>query len=86
MKLLSLIEFLRRNQRTVVRVAVGVLVLLVVLDAIPAVVDKEHAHTRAEHIPGFWAAFGFIGCAFLIIASKAFGHLGILKREDYYDE
>ncbi len=86
MKLLSLIEFLRRNQRTVVRVALGLLVVLVVLDAIPAVVDKEHAHTRAEHIPGFWAAFGFLGCAFLIIASKAFGHLGILKREDYYDE
>lgn len=83
---LPVIEFLRRHLRTVVRVALAILALLVVADAIPGVVDKEHAHTRAEHLPGFWAAFGFLGCVFLIVASKAFGHLGILKREDYYDE
>lgn len=86
MKLLALIEALRRNLGRVVRVCAVALALLVVVDAIPGVVDKEHAHTRAEHLPGFWAVFGFVGCAFLIVASKAFGHLGIMKREDYYDE
>ena len=86
MNLLRIIEWFRRNLRGVVRAALVGLVLLVVVDAIPGVVDKEHAHTRAEHIPGFWSLFGFLGCVFLIVASKAFGHLGIMKREDYYDE
>jgi hypothetical protein len=86
MKLVSLIKFLRDRLRLVVRVCLAVLVLLVLIDAVPGIVHKEHAHTAAEHWPGFWAVFGFIGCAVLILASKAFGHAGIMQREDYYDE
>ena len=86
MKLLRLIEFLRRNLRTVVRVCLAILVLLVLVDAVPAIVDKAHAHTKPEHIPGFWAAFGFAACVLIVIVSKAFGHAGIMTREDYYDE
>ena len=86
MKLVQLIDYLRNHLKTVVRICLALLALLILLDAIPAVVDKEHAHTAAEHIPGFWAVFGFVGCAVLIVASKWFGHLGIMKREDYYDE
>lgn len=86
MKLLRLIEFLRRHLKTVIRVCLVVLVLLVLADAIPALVDKHHAHTKAEHIPGFWAAYGFVACVLIVIVSKAFGHAGIMTREDYYDE
>jgi len=86
MKLLRLIEFLRSRQKTVIRVALAVLVLLILADAIPALVHKEHAHTKAEHIPGFWAAFGFVACVLIIVVSKAFGKAGILTREDYYHE
>ncbi len=86
MKLLRLIEFFRRHLRATINVGLGVLVLLVVADAIPALVDKEHAHTRLEHIPGFWSLFGFGACVLIVIASKAFGHAGIMTREDYYDE
>lgn len=86
MRLLRIIEFLRDHLRAVVAACLAGLALLVVLDAIPGVVDKEHAHTWAECLPGFWAAFGFIGCAVLIVLSKWFGHLGIMTREDYYDE
>ncbi len=87
MRLLKFIEFLRARLRTVVWLGVGVLLGLVVLDALPGVVVKEHAHTWVErHVPGFWAVFGFVGCVVLIILSKAFGHLGIMTREDYYDE
>jgi hypothetical protein len=85
MKLLNLIEFLLRRRRAVVRVCCVALAVLVVIDALPALVDKEHAHTEAEHYPGFWAAFGFVGCVVLILLSKGFGHLGIMTREDYYD-
>ena len=86
MKLARLIEFLRNHLKTVVRLCLAVLALLVLVDAIPAVVDKEHAHAFVERLPGFWAVFGFVGCVVLIIASKAFGHAGIMQPEDYYDE
>lgn len=84
MKLVRLIEFLRSHLRAVVRICFVVLALLVLADAL--LVDKEEAHTAAEHIPGFWSVFGLVGCMLLIIASKAFGHAGIMKREDYYGE
>jgi uncharacterized membrane protein YdcZ (DUF606 family) len=86
MSLIRLIDYLRDRLKTVIRVCVGVLVLLVIVDAIPALVDKHHAHTAIEKLPVFWAVFGFVGCVFIIIASKAFGKAGIMKREDYYDE
>ena len=88
MKLLRLIDFLRNRLRLVVRVAIAALIVLVLLDAVPVIVDKEHAHTAAEHLehlPAFWAAFGLLGCLLLVIVSKTFGHLGISTREDYYD-
>ena len=85
-KLVQFIEFLRQRLKTVVVVCGVLLALLVIVDAIPFLVDKEHAHTSLEKIPGFWALFGFAGCVIIILASKAFGHAGILKREDYYDE
>lgn len=86
MKLIAVITFLRNRLRAVIRVCLAVLALLVVLDALPFLVDKEHAHTGAEKLPAFWAVFGFIGCVVLIIVSKWFGKLGIMQREDYYDE
>ena len=61
-----------------------VLAALVVWDAL--FVSKEHVHTFVERIPGFWAAFGFVACVVIIIVSKWFGHLGIMTREDYYDD
>ena len=86
MKLVKLIEFLRNHLKTVIRICFALLALLVLLDAIPAIVDKEHAHTGLERWPSFWALFGFLGCVLLILASKWFGHCGIMKDEDYYDE
>jgi hypothetical protein len=86
MNLLKIIEFLRRHLKTVVRLCFGVLAVVVLLDAIPAIVDKEHAHTNIEHWPGFWAVFGFVACVLIIIISKWFGHAGIMVREDYYEE
>ena len=85
MKLLAVIEFFRRHLRATVRVCLLVLVLVAAADAIPAIVNKEHAHTRIEHLPAFWSLFGFAACVLIVIGSKAFGHAGIMTREDYYD-
>lgn len=79
-----LIAFLRERLPLVIKCCCVLLALLVLWDA--AFVDKSHAHTAAERIPGFWAAFGFGACVLIIIFSKWYGHLGIMTREDYYDD
>ena len=86
MKLVQLIEFLRKRLKAVVWVCYGALALVVLLDALPFVVNKEHAHTSIEHLPGFWSVFGFVACVLIVVLSKWFGHAGIMTREDYYDE
>lgn len=85
MNLVKLIEFLRLRLKTVVRVCVAALILLVAGDYF--LVDKSEAHLPIEgRLPGFWALFGFLGCALIIILSKWYGHAGIMTREDYYEE
>lgn len=86
MTIVRVIAYLRERRKWLIAIGLVVLALLVALDALPGLVDKEHAHTAAEHIPGFWSAFGFVACVVIVIASKAFGHSGIMTREDYYDE
>ena len=86
MRLAAVIDFLRTHLKAVVRLSVLVLVLLLVLDLVPDLINKHHAHTKAEHIPGFWASFGFFGCLLIFVFSKTYGHLGISQKEDYYGE
>ena len=82
--IVNIIEFFRARLKATMRVCLVVLAALVVWDAL--FVSKEHVHTFVERIPGFWAAFGFVACVVIIIVSKWFGHLGIMTREDYYDD
>ncbi len=84
MKLAKLIEFLRNRLKMVVRISCAILALLILVDALW--VNKEHAHTGPEHLPGFWSVFGFVGCVVIVLLSKWYGHAGIMTREDYYDE
>jgi len=49
-------------------------------------VDHEEGHTALERIPGFWALFGFLSAVVIVFFSKWLGHLGLLKREDYYEQ
>lgn len=84
MRLAKIIEFLRNRLKAVIFACYGVLAVLVLVDAL--FIDKEHAHTKAEHAFAFWSVFGFVGCVAIILVSKWFGHAGIMQREDYYDE
>ena len=86
MNLLKLIQLLRDRLKAVIWISCAVLALVVVLDAIPVVVDKSHAEPGPERWPAFWAVFGFVACVLIIILSKWYGHLGIMTREDYYDD
>jgi hypothetical membrane protein len=46
----------------------------------------EHPHFWWEKIPVFDAIFGFLGCIVIVLGSKALGHHGIQKHEDYYND
>ncbi len=46
--------------------------------------DPAHSHWWS-YIPGFYIAFGFIGCAVIIIFAKKIVNLLVDKEEDYYD-
>lgn len=102
MKLLHIIEFLRRNLKTVVLGCYAVLALTVVADVVRALTSHGHKapagaepaahgfwvslHHIAETIPVFWTLFGFLGCVLLVVVSKTIGHSFVSKEEDYYDE
>ena len=45
-----------------------------------------HRHVEAplEGLPGFYAAYGFIGCAILVLAAKEMRKV-VMRPEDYYD-
>jgi len=86
MILIKFIEFLHQRIKIVIGLSYATLVLLIVMDALPFIVDKQHAHTQIEHIPGFWAAFGALACVMIIFISKWIGHAGIMQREDYYSQ
>jgi hypothetical protein len=84
MIIVRLIEFLRRHLKAVVRFCWLLLALLVLSDWF--LVGTEQAHTTMERLFGFWSLFGFVSCVVIIFFSKWYGHLGIMKREDYYGD
>jgi hypothetical protein len=84
MIVVRLIDFLQRHLKTVIMLCWGLLALLVIGDWL--LVDKQHAHTTAEHWFGFWSLFGFGSCIVIIFISKWYGHLGIMEQEDYYGD
>lgn len=65
------------------RVRVGFYVALAFLLAVDFFVSK-HGHFPWEEAPGFYAAYGFIGCVGLIFVAKAL-RLLVKRDEGYYD-
>lgn len=39
-----------------------------------------------EAVPGFFAAFGLVGCWLIIFGAKALGGLLVSKKTDYYEK
>ncbi len=66
----------------------GILYVCLTVSVLAEIVNF-HGHAQAhdlwQTIPGFSALYGFIGCIFIIAASKALGHYWLQKEEDYYD-
>ena len=82
--MISLIEFFRKRPKFTAFLCLTVICLIALWGSF--MIDLSHAHTKMEKIPFFWTLFGVIGGALLILLSRFFGRLGIMTREDYYDE
>jgi hypothetical protein len=70
----------KENVTTVARALYTACAAVLLLDF----VVHRHAETGADGVWGFYAAYGFVGSVFLVMAAKQMRR--ILKRpEDYYD-
>lgn len=72
---------LKRLGHNFVRVLLGIVVLLVVLEFI----IHRHGEIALEDIPLFPALYGFVAFVFIVYAGRGL-RLLIMRREDYYDE
>ncbi|MFZ5758675.1 MAG: hypothetical protein ACOY32_03475 [Thermodesulfobacteriota bacterium] len=80
----SFIQFFRDRLKATI---IACLVMIVVIAFWGSfMVDTSHAHTDMEKLPFFWTFFGLFGGAALILLARFLGSLGIMTREDYYDE
>lgn len=61
---------------------IGSCVLLVVLDFF---VPKEHPHFSFEQQPLFFALYGFLSCAVLVLVAKYLLRPLVMRGEEYYD-
>ena len=61
-------------------IATGVVTL-----ALPYVLHPHHHHDAWwNHVPGFYAAYGFLGCAAIVLVSKWLGGVFLQRSEDFY--
>lgn len=65
------------------KVYIGLWVACIVLLLVD-LIHHRHGHYGFEEITGFFAFFGFLACAGLIMASKGLRRI-VMRDEDYYD-
>ncbi|MEA3361974.1 MAG: hypothetical protein U9Q61_01665 [Thermodesulfobacteriota bacterium] len=48
--------------------------------------DRHHAHFWGDHLVGFWAVFGLVGCLAMIVFCKGLSHVWLERDKDHYDK
>lgn len=59
-------------------------IVLAALTALTIIGQFMEHHYWWEAVPGFFAAFGFIGCLLIIFCAKFLGSLMVSQKPDYY--
>ena len=78
------------NVRLVLRIFYAACAVLVLLDVISVALHffgaagLRHAERWWEGLPGFYAVYGFVGCALLVLIAKVLRKV-LMREEDYYD-
>ena len=79
-----------RNVKLVLRILYGVCALMFLLDVVSVVLklaglgELRHAERAWEGLPGFYAIYGFVACAALVLIAKQLRKV-LMRGEDYYD-
>lgn len=68
------------------RLALGFFgVAVVVVVAAGFLLPEGHGEANWwDRVPAFYALFGFLSCALIVLASKALGKAWLQRKEDYY--
>lgn len=72
--------------RRVKRVFYVVLGLIIAAEIATLLFSEGHAHFKFEDFPAWGSLYGFISCVVIVIGSKWIGKLGLMRREDHYDD
>lgn len=70
------------------RIFLGVLIVVCIGAAIAGFVpawQKKEPHFAAEAFPVFFAIYGFVAFAFIVLAGQHLRKL-VMRKEEYYDE
>ena len=80
-----------RNVRRVLRALYVICAGFVLLDVVDFLLHKfmgisalRHAEGPMDWLPGYYAAYGFIACACLVLIAKELRKI-LMRNEDYYD-
>lgn len=68
-----------------IRALWGGFIVILLLVLLAALLFGQDAHFAFERLLGFYALFGFVACAALIVLAKAFG-MALTRPDTYYDE
>ena len=61
-------------------------IVLAALTVLTVIGQFVESHYWWEAVPGFFAAFGFVGCLLIIFGAKFLGGLMVSQKPDYYDK
>ena len=76
-------QYLFDKPENVNRLLRGFYILCGILFALDFVVHRHISHSW-EHLPGFYAIFGFVACVLLVLIAKEMRKV-LMRKEDYYD-
>lgn len=76
-------QYLFDNPKNIKRLLLGFYICCIALVVIELFVER-HTYHAWESVFGFYALYGFVGCVFLVLASKVLRKL-VMRDEDYYD-
>lgn len=76
-------QYLFDNPKNIKRLLLGFYICCIALVVIELFVER-HTYHAWESVFGFYAIYGFVGCVFLVLASKVLRKL-VMRDEDYYD-
>ncbi len=52
---------------------------------LPVVFPGHHPHFFFEGFPAWGSFYGLVSCVVIVVVSKLFGKVWLMRREDYYD-